>query len=222
MKITYPDHPTLVRREISGEETSNVTQSAHSGNSRTQMQPISLRRVLQVAGIQPFTIASVERYKEKKARLWNWTDYVTWTLIPLFLLSIVATVVMAVLTVVDVFHTITWTGVSPKYCFGVGLFLLLVLGAVISVFANLCEDTIYVTRGVWSLVPFEKHQGEIPDFVLDTMQEIQMRFPDAVFRVDELRFHQVLADPFLVVEDPTTGTAYYIEVWDEPGFRRIA
>lgn len=71
----------------------------------------------------------------------------------------------------------------------------------------------------WSMAPLSGYKGTIPEYVLRKAVQIKKACPDVDFHVEGLSRNP---DPFLIASIKTgeySCEAYYIEVWDEPGFK---
>lgn len=70
----------------------------------------------------------------------------------------------------------------------------------------------------WRIVPLQKYEGEIPEYVLARAVEIKQKLPQAGFYVDYLAVEKRY-DPFLVAV--CGRERFYVDVWDEPDFEEF-
>jgi hypothetical protein len=71
----------------------------------------------------------------------------------------------------------------------------------------------------WIRLPFDatyKEDLSKTAFVVDTAVRVASRLPEAKFFIEELRLHESVSDPFLVLE--YGGQDFYLEVWGEKDF----
>jgi len=72
----------------------------------------------------------------------------------------------------------------------------------------------------WRKCLLSLYSKPVPEFVLQTALDIKERCSDALFFIEELYVEEVVKrDPFLIVQ-VKGGPAYYIEVWNEPKFKK--
>lgn len=71
----------------------------------------------------------------------------------------------------------------------------------------------------WNLVPIQDYGNRIPEFALQTALDLQQRYPDSQFFIDEATYETVSVDPFLVVKAKRSKRLFYLEVWNEPEYR---
>ncbi|HSX24495.1 MAG TPA: hypothetical protein VLG69_00845, partial [Candidatus Andersenbacteria bacterium] len=80
------------------------------------------------------------------------------------------------------------------------------------------------TKTEWKLIPIADCEEPIPAFALQTAIDLKKQFGDKVTffieKAEVTREERVIErlDPFLVVSLPDESQ-YYLEVWNEPGFR---
>jgi hypothetical protein len=70
----------------------------------------------------------------------------------------------------------------------------------------------------WVECDLKRYDEPVPEFALATAVELHQRVPGIEFRIDEFRVEAKSRDPFLVAV--FKGECYYLEVWDEPGYKQ--
>lgn len=167
-------------------------------------QGTRLQAALRTLNIQPFSQASVRRYKASVTRTLLWWSHVVVTLGLAGLIGTAAsrasmiegTIICTVLTV----GCLVW------------LFALLKAGGF----------------GQWVIENLGETRQTVPSFALDTALRVHELVPNATFHIDayysthelmKQRHARRVADPFLVVSHGSYTA--YIEVWDEPGFEQL-
>ena len=83
--------------------------------------------------------------------------------------------------------------------------------------ACVCVCGSVLTDGGWILIPVNRYKKRIPEFVLQTAIDVKSQFRCVELFVEELQNNP---DPFLVLRLPN-GKFLYLEVWNEPGFKKI-
>jgi hypothetical protein len=169
-------------------------------------QPTTLTTVLGGLALQPFSAASVARYKQEKAKeanAWLWLHrallgfpYLCFACV-MFGLGLVCAGALAQQH--DVQRVYVLTGVAAAL---VGAFTL-IMSSLIRV-----KD-----RAVWEIVPKPEYQGRIPAAVMLTLCEIEANLPKVEFVVHRLVQNREALDPF--IEAQYGHESYVIAVWDE-------
>lgn len=78
------------------------------------------------------------------------------------------------------------------------------------------EIVIYPAR--WQTVSWQEHLNEpVPRIAMRLQASLATLFPEATFRVRELRQGRFLIDPILLVVDTETNIEYPILIWDQNG-----
>jgi hypothetical protein len=172
-------------------------------------QPTTLTAVLGGLALQPFSAASVERYRQetvKEANAWLWLHR---ALRGLPYLSFACAVVGGL----GLFCAVGLPAQPPAMQRGYLLtgFAALALGALTLIISGVLEVK---DRAVWETVNQPEYQGRIPAAVLLTLCEIQANLPQADFVVHRLVQNRTSLDPFL--EARYGDESYFIAVWDEP------
>ncbi len=153
--------------------------------------------------IRPFEERSLKRFMRRK----RWTEEAKtrWPFLAAF-------IVLASIAAVTI-RTVTW---------GSGAELLAVFCGV-TCFGALATliGAIVIDGWTWNTIWLANYSKPIPEFALQTAIDIAGKFPDMVQRlyVVELQRDSRTADPFLAAVLPG-GQELFLEVWDEPGFRR--
>lgn len=190
---------------------------------RETQSRISLKQAMQDLFIDPFSSTSVFAYQR---RMVNLNTPVSSHLMPLCWFLLQLTIILGILGGCIVTAAAVVSGICHfcgsivgSHAFmtwaqtGYGLITLLV--SIICV----CHlpESINITVAEWRSFSISEYAGAIPEFVLQTAVELKRKCPEVEFFVEELCFKTVMLDPFLVVKD-ASGTKYYLEVWNEPGF----
>jgi len=171
--------------------------------------PTPLTAALIGLALQPFSPASVERYKQEKAKAanaWLWLHRVLLGLPYLaaacFVFGLAHFWAFAIFTSLqhDVQRVCLLTGPAAL---GVGG-LTLILSGLIKVKG----------RALWEVVPEPEYRGYIPADVALTLCEIEAKLPTVAFVVHRLVQNTKSLDPF--IEAQYGDASYVIAVWDEP------
>ena len=191
----------------------------HLKNNRETAQKTEqgkeLKEALIKLQIEPFSESTVAIYKEKMARqiapgavvLERLDNAVIICFLFGLLISMVSLVTGAA-------FSIFWTPQNWMwYTFAVSLLI-----TMISFIASYLTGNKAVF-GEWVKVPLHQYKLLVPEFALQTALDIKKEYSDVKLYVEELRLEKVKLDPFLVAEDPE-GNQYYLEVWNEPGFKQ--
>lgn len=185
-----------------------------------EVAPQNLQQALRFLDIRPFNDASVERYKRREA--FRQTPLTThlhfWFLVGLACLfgisSLITGLCLASCLLMSI-HTavppLLWLATS------VSAVTIVVTGVIIVLYTSLVNGK-KVPYAQWVMKPVnEYNQLLIPEFALQTVQDVEERCPAARFFVEELRLNEFTLDPLLsVISD--TRKKYYLEVWNEPRF----
>ncbi len=174
-------------------------------------KPLTLCRAMKKLGISPFVPETVAEYKQQKlldlklrASLRVLGRQFVWIFLVIFLVSLM-TVVLEIL--------FDGRQIQSRFNWFLALSALPLSACLVTRW--LCRD---LPDGFlwdsWILISLEQYRQPIPEFALYSAVELKKLCPEAVFYIDELPN----LDPFLVVE--YKGEYYWIEVWDEPGFKQ--
>lgn len=166
-----------------------------------------IRVILASLDNPPFVPKAVERYKKRKqGQAIPLKDKFFDVLVYLVIVAGISFVISGVVALATGWEFLVWI-VVPSLVTAIASFL------IIGKFSP------EVTEVVWKGIPIAEYTRPIPDFVLETAIGLKMQFPELEFVIEELEVsEQTLPDPFLRVNLPD-GTHYYLEVWNEPGFR---
>jgi hypothetical protein len=168
--------------------------------------------------IHPFTSESVSLYKKqtidrlnrKHRRLFWWAF---WTVQVLWCIGALLVVLLSP-KMVD----------SPLLSRTIGFLFLSGLGTLVSTMVGgSMESTSLAPIYTWRDTPIRDYGGRVPEFALVTALRVQKECPLACFSIQHLvdiKTSFAGPDPFLVVRVPD-GQEYYLEVWDEPGFKAV-
>lgn len=182
---------------------------------------VVLLKTLAEMQIRPFDRRTVERYKDRMAG--NRLNVLLKALgFPIFFCGLVATVVLIIVSFNAPEIALKELGISTVWSalLGIGAFMLWL------------EHT-FVHRREWEKTSFEYYsspKGLLPREALELALRIKGRLSKANFTVHSLKIDRgpwlkvgdaigtafFDPDPFLEVD--LAGEAYYIAVWDEPGF----
>lgn len=188
----------------------------NSGLREHAKQRLSLKQAMLKLDIQPFKKRAVERYM--KAMEWRVlprkTKLVTITLAVTLILFLTGAGCLLAAGITALISYL-WVGAVPVWV-GLVAGASLVVG-VLGIFWQVVLTEVKTVEAKWESVLLRHYREPVPEFVLQTALDLKEKFPAAKFSVQELRLQARTRDPFLVVEDPA-GNAYYIEVWNEPGF----
>jgi len=173
--------------------------------------PTTLKAALAGLAMQPFAAASVERYKQEKAKeanAWLWLHHAAPSLPHLCIGGYVAGIFL-----IAVFAT-TPPGVSAAWCppllMGTASMLLMLVSSLMLAIVSLVEVK---DRAVWEMVPYPDYDGALPDAVLLDLCEIEANLPEVDFVVHRLVQNRNVLDPFM--EARYGDESYFIAVWDE-------
>jgi hypothetical protein len=166
----------------------------------------TLKAVLAALALQPFSAASVERYKQEKAKAANSWLWLHRAMLGLPYLSVVLCIIVFVFGVPCLVDSI----VQQHAVQGVVL-----LAAVMVCVATLIalESIKIKNRAVWEVVPKPYYRGRIPAAVTLTLCEIEANLPKVDFVVHRLVQNRKVLDPF--IEARHGDESYFIAVWDE-------
>jgi hypothetical protein len=191
-----------------------------------QSDPRNLAQVLSDLQILPYTLKSVKKYKRRLALkhfAWSIPAYLFRILVPIVAMAgitlIISTIIGAVFQLLGSFSWI------------VGLITLVsvfIMAGGVPLLCHLDKKRPTIYKGYWRR--FSVYQPNcwnssarlkcIPEFARATAKElIESRCPPFLF-IEELYLEKIgVADPFLIAVD-TDGNEYYLEVWDEPGYKK--
>lgn len=192
-----------------------------------RQEPKNLAQVLADLQILPYTPKSVKQYKRRQALklfMWSIPARLYQGGIGLFIGSLVTFVISAL---VGSTHLLAgnpgwWTGLVTAVSGGISFFGFILLAVLDN--SSSVQFTIY--KGRWTRRRLDQwtycnglYPG-IPEYAQQSMQDLfRSGYPVKLF---EESFHVNLIgvnDPFLVAVDED-GTEFYIEVWDEPDFKK--
>lgn len=167
--------------------------------------------------IRPFNTESVKRYKAKmERRAMPLATRIAKSLCDILYVPFVLSLATCATSLVGCF--IAWCFTPLGWLWAIpatsGATTIVTLLTATVAFACLEKDRL---TAVWTPIRIDEYKGLIPEFALQTALDITERCPDAKFFVEELRLEERPRDPFLVAFDGA-GNAYYLEVWNEPGF----
>lgn len=187
---------------------------------QTERPKRSLREVLAALGIAPFRSKDVQKYLAR----------MEWRATPLRTRLIYASVVTAAVLLALGVLTFLVSAISVI----VSVFLAIVPSVSMAAFPIISCMTIgaslgwicfcmkqEITIAAWVTVLLGDYPRPLPAFVQQTATDLEEKYPEAEFFVEELQVGKRHFDPFLVVRDPQTDETYYVEVWNEPTFVRI-
>lgn len=178
-----------------------------------QTSDVELKKVLKELCIEPFSMASIDKYKYETAGYYDNLNVICGIAAGI---SFIAGFFSGVFSALEYF--------APK--FG-GNFLAInssIFGACIAVALIVA---IVVVRNrldmkrIWVRSPLSEFKQPIPEFALQTALDIKAKCPNTLFFVDELKIEKRTEDPFLVVSADQSSPIYYIEVWNEPKFNQV-
>lgn len=156
--------------------------------------------------IDPFTQKSVAEYKRRRRRSDNWRHIprvgTFWT-----------SLAFAAFALSFGFVSGCATEPSARGFFGA---LAGITGVLSIVFM---ASTIAFDGLTWQLSSLYHYGRMMPEFALQTAVDIKSQFADAELFICELIHKQTVIDPFLVLRLPD-GRELYLEVWNEPGFKK--
>jgi hypothetical protein len=175
-----------------------------------------LTNALRIVGLKPFTLESVERYKEAEVKkhqehpimgfLRDHRDVIGDFSIRTILFCVVACIVLAFLLDGKVLKL--WETIS-------------VILLVFSIGLLICEAYLSPKPKIdarWRRSQLNEYGAPVPEFALATALELHQRLPGIRFEIDELLVNRVRCDPFLVAT--YNDVEYYVEVWSEPGYKQ--
>ncbi len=167
-----------------------------------------LAHALRVAGITPFDLKSVKRYKLVKSQTFSKLASHESLLAAIFVCSIVAMVILGIVV----------SNVDPGSAKQVLRWSIYLLGLVAITFLVLfILGSSSKIRGRWMIQTLKDYIDPVPQFALATAREIHLRVPEAEFFIHEFVVKEKQQDPFLVVR-LGEFEEYYVEVWDEPEY----
>jgi hypothetical protein len=178
-----------------------------------------LERALIAAGVRPFTQKSVERYKNSKT-VQGFNDLAGGLAIAgfvCFALVFVASITN-ICAAANADHPPVWWYVicAVLPVLGVGLWW--------------CAAVAAKSPVVWKSTAINQYKKPIPEFALATAIDVKRRCQglgvEVTLYIDEIDVDATkqqaakLRDPFLTVGTLNNPNVYYLEVWNEPGFKR--
>lgn len=174
---------------------------------------IDIMSVLSELDIAPFEFRSVQKYKIQKAKSIGIYNKRFLQAIEALGVALVGVAIFSILTTLTAMTSdgVSWTVISVPFMIAV---LSMVIATTLARGIN--EDKRKI--GKWKLVPLKGATERVPEFALETACQIKERIPSAEFYLDTLVCEEVQYDPFLVLR--LNNTDYYLEVWDEPGFKQ--
>jgi hypothetical protein len=173
--------------------------------------PMTLRAVLGGLALQPFSAASVARYKQEKtkeANAWLWLHQAA-----SYLPHLCFGVCVADICLIAVSATMP-PGVAAAWCppwlSGAASMLIMLVSGVMLAIVSVVEVK---DRAVWEIVQHPEYGDAIPDTVLLNLCEIKANLPTVAFLVHRLVQNSKGLDPFM--EARYGDESYFIAVWDE-------
>jgi hypothetical protein len=166
-----------------------------------------LRAKLQLVGVSPFTVESVQRYKKIAIANTRKPKLRVFVGTAIIIAMIAATIgLVDCLSRPDTSDTITF---GALFATAVGWLLsTIIAGAVI----------FNGRKAQWMTHSLHNFKEQVPEFAIQTAIDIREHCPDAEFYVDKLEFTRPL-DLFLCVKTRHSDM-FYVEVWNEPGFKQ--
>lgn len=198
---------------------------------------LPLREVLCQIGVKPFSAESVEGYKKamvrKRFQIWEKeppSDTYPSIMLGGLVLNVIAFGWMGreISDILSLDFSLWYLCFLPIVCFIlVGILVAVGLGEESGSPTRTSITLLFLTFGStlvplfvfgpseleWKAVSLKEHKKEIPREVLDGIDEIRMRCPEARFFIDELGKKP---DPFLIVV--LGEESYHIDVWLESSF----
>ena len=172
-------------------------------------------------GVRPFTLESVQKYKDKIARRLFWDNLPRQSIGFLAGLGLVVGGVGTLLACLGIgigfllgasmTSTIAWVMVALPIFFFIG------------VGCATLADNINIIRGRWSKYGIDYMTlSDVPDFALQTAIDLDRCCPGCNIYIDEYQEHEETLDPFLAVLATAEGKQewIYLEVWNEVGFEK--
>lgn len=180
---------------------------------------VSLKQAMQELCVDPFSSTSVQAYQNRMRN--RGTPIVSrilvscWPRVEFLLewgfyggcIAVLAGIVSGICSKIgyEAFMTLGQTGIG------------FLVAAICLIFVVSTANLLKVKVAEWRSILISEYAGLIPDFALQTAVDLKRKCPGIELSVEELRFKNVVLDPFLVAKD-AGGTKYYLEVWNEPGF----
>ncbi|MBI2096045.1 MAG: hypothetical protein HYT43_00160 [Candidatus Taylorbacteria bacterium] len=199
-------------------------------NAIAQNEETTLCTALRTAGIRPLNEKSVERYKtemlHKHSPSWVSRSMAYEEPVPLYVFgSFAAAGVMAAMVVLVAGGVYLWADKVDSARIGLIILKSTIIFLGCGTVATLMAFLAGIGRRVcgWktlSLGEYSRLKKAVPEFALQTAVEVHQRSGGKVFFfVEEFEVERRVMDPFLIAQGPE-GDTYYLEVWDEPGFKR--
>lgn len=190
------------------ENASQIRKQAH----QTSMLKVNAKlvEILKELDIRPFSKKSVEAYKTNKIKKLKRRDHTSFAMFVFGVVLVVSSIVLIFASAAkdndggDVLSD--WWAIPG---------ILMAICSIPLIGLNVPSDR---KRYEWTQTKIAFYGRPIPEFAIQTAIDIKKRLPEAYFEVEELTERRVV-DPFLVVS-VEHGPDYYIEVWNEPGFKQ--
>jgi hypothetical protein len=175
---------------------------------------------LDLCQITPFIDKSVEKYKNERVKQTIWGKLDSGLILLMMISGGLITAISLMVAIFTGAHLLIYDTRDALNVF-VWAIIALAAGAASFAFGSICEKESRKAK-TWHRVSLEEYRGVIPEFALITALRLKDVLPTALFFVDELRIKQLPSDPFLVlINSGGDKKEYYIEVWDEPGFKAM-
>ena len=172
----------------------------------------ALANALRIAGIIPFSHASVREYKRRRVQEVAggvfFSNRAQTRLLKTAGLSLGLALVGVIMFLANNPGLLKTAGSILSNIFAV-LFIVSLVACV--VFGPRRSAT-------WKITPLKEYAGPVPGFALATAKEINQRVCGMTFLIDEMLVEDIQRDPFLVVRG--NGEEYYVEVWAEPSYEQ--
>ena len=166
----------------------------------TDAQIVDTIRELQ---IQPYANRSVEKYKNKVIRKYTFKNIPYYCLNGVqaaFFATLAAAIISGIANIwLSLGYTWAWFGLAAVVCLATVL---------------ISENFVLKWKAVWDFIPISEYDNVIPEFALQTAVDLKEKCPSVNLFIEELDI-----DPFLVAK-LSSGQRIYLEVWNEPKFRK--
>ena len=174
-----------------------------------------LAEALRIVGIKPFTSKSVDQYKAKKAKQFGAKKMIArMVFVPfVWMVAIPATAFLFL----DMMNGLNNPKLIPNPVmihFFAWSIPLMIVTAILGIRFGTTRDK----DCRWVERDLKQYDEPVPEFALATAVELHQRVPGIEFRIDEFKAEAKSRDPFLVAV--FNGECYYLEVWDEPGYKQ--
>ncbi len=167
--------------------------------------------------IEPYSTKSVEKYKRRKA-FKETLKHPAPILVTLGITLLLGYMIGGpILSIIFWCYGATCLGIAAGWyipiTFFTGLFAL-------AAFGNITQSS-HAYDISWKEYKLSQYDGFVPEFALQTALDLKKECGDAVgFYVEELIVVKRKRDPFLMAHDIATHECFYLEVWNEPKFKK--